>query len=48
MDRLISDPSKAKQMLGWTSRFELSEGLKQTIAFMTEHHALYKSEMYNT
>jgi NAD dependent epimerase/dehydratase len=48
VDRLISDPSKAKQLLGWTSRFDLSEGLRQTIAFMTEHHALYKSEMYNT
>ncbi len=48
VDRLISDPSKAKNLLGWTSRYELAEGLKATIDFISEHRALYKSEIYNT
>ncbi len=48
VDRLISDPSKAQQLLGWTSKYELADGLRQTIDFMTAHRALYKSGIYNT
>jgi NAD dependent epimerase/dehydratase len=47
--RLFGDNSLLKQLTGWSSRTNLEEGLKETIAWFTNPHNLekYKSHLYN-
>lgn len=45
--RLISDASKARQILGWQPAFTLEEGLRQTVEFIASHLDLYKPDQYN-
>ena len=44
--RLCADNSKARELLGWEPKTSLDEGLKSTIAWISENIELYKSEMY--
>jgi NAD dependent epimerase/dehydratase len=41
---LESDPSLAKELLGWTPQVSLEEGLSRTAAFVREHAALYQPD----
>jgi len=44
--KLIGDNTKAHKTLGWTPRYTLQEGLKETIAFIANHQHLYKTNQY--
>jgi NAD dependent epimerase/dehydratase len=44
--RLVSDNSKAKQMLGWEPRVKLDDGLLETISFIRRHEHLYRPSTY--
>lgn len=48
VDRLISDNSLAKSLLGWTPVHSLEEGLTLTAGWMRENMATYKPESYAT
>ncbi len=45
--RLISDPSRAKQALGWSAAIDLEEGLRRTIDWMKKNSDRYKAGIYN-
>jgi NAD dependent epimerase/dehydratase len=45
--KLICDNSKAKQLLNWEPIFSLTEGLKETIQFVSDHLNIYKPSTYN-
>lgn len=45
--RLVSDPTRAKEVLGWEPGIELGDGLRRTIAWMRDHIDSYKAEIYN-
>ena len=44
--RLVSDNSKAKQLLGWEPRVKLDDGLLETISFIRRHGHLYRPSTY--
>ncbi|MGO4707149.1 SDR family NAD(P)-dependent oxidoreductase [Microvirga sp. 2MCAF38] len=44
--KLISDNSKADQLMGWRPRVELDAGLTQSIEFVTRHINLYRTNTY--
>ena len=44
---LICDNSKAKSMIGWSPRYSLDEGLKETIDWVRQNKNIYKSGVYN-
>ena len=46
VDRLLSDSSKAKELLGWTPEFTLEQGLERTVDWMREHAGLYRPDEY--
>lgn len=45
--RLLSDPSRAKQALGWAANVNLDDGLRRTIDWMKQNVGRYKAEIYN-
>jgi dTDP-glucose 4,6-dehydratase len=45
--RLLSDPTRAKQSLGWEANVGLEEGLRRTVSWMRDHVGRYKPEIYN-
>lgn len=45
--RLVCDNSKLVDSTGWTPKFTLIDGLKQTIEWFREHGSEYKSDIYN-
>ena len=45
--QLICDNAKAHQLLGWSPQYSLDEGLKETIAWITQHRHIYKPQRYN-
>jgi NAD dependent epimerase/dehydratase len=47
VDRLIADPQKSKDVLGWKPRIELSEGLQRTRAWVESHRDRFKVDVYN-
>jgi len=44
--RLLSDNSKARQLLGWQPQTSLSDGLEQTIAWIADHLDFYRVGTY--
>ena len=44
--RLLSDNSKARDLLGWSPTVTLDEGLQETIEFVQRHLPLYKTATY--
>ncbi len=45
--RLLCDRRKAGKLLGWRPRWTLEKGLAETVAYVREHLADYKSGRYN-
>jgi NAD dependent epimerase/dehydratase len=45
--RLWADTARAKELLGWTPRFSLEEGIVQTINWFKENNNIYKTKLYN-
>ena len=43
---LICDNSKAQQLLGWSPKYSLDEGLVETIEWMRKYIHLYKTDKY--
>jgi len=46
VERLCADNSKAKQILNWSPRFKLEDGLSLTIDWLREHNEQYRSDAY--
>lgn len=46
VERLVADPTMARELLGWEPKVSLEDGLKQTIAWMREHLELYRPGLY--
>lgn len=46
VDRLLADASVARELLGWSPRHTLEEGLGATIAWMREHGDRYRPTQY--
>jgi NAD dependent epimerase/dehydratase len=47
VERLWCDNKKARELLGWTSKTSLDDGLKTTIEWILDNIRLYKPELYN-
>lgn len=45
--RLLADSKRAKELLGWSPKYNLEEGLRDTIAWFEKNLDIYKSEIYN-
>jgi dTDP-glucose 4,6-dehydratase len=45
--RLVSDPARAKRVLGWSAGIGLDEGLRRTIEWMRQNLQRYKTGIYN-
>jgi dTDP-glucose 4,6-dehydratase len=46
VERLVADATLARDLLGWTPRFSLEEGLEQTIAWIQNHLDFYRPGLY--
>ncbi len=46
VQRLLSDNSKAHQIMGWVPQVSFDEGLGNTIEWVQEHLRLYRSGEY--
>jgi NAD dependent epimerase/dehydratase len=46
VERLISTPQKAKELMGWEPTVDLRDGLIKTIAWVKEHPELFKTDEY--
>jgi nucleoside-diphosphate-sugar epimerase len=44
--RLQSSYEKAKDLLGWEPKVKLDDGLRKTIAWISEHLDLYRPDQY--
>jgi len=47
VERLWADNKKAKDLLGWSPKYTLEQGLKETVEWFKKNLHLYKSEVYN-
>lgn len=47
VERLLCANDKARELLGWTPRIQLEEGLQRTIAWMTGNLDRFKTDIYN-
>lgn len=47
VERLLACNRKAGELLGWTPKVGLEEGLKRTIAWFEQHQERYKPDLYN-
>ena len=47
VERLRADTKKARELLGWSPKYTLEEGLKETIAWVKNHPHVYKPDIYN-
>ena len=47
VSQLLADNARARELLGWEPRVSLEQGLEQTIAWLKENRALYRSAVYS-
>ena len=47
VERLWCDSNKARDLLGWSPKVSLEEGLRRTIEWLSENIHLYKQGLYN-
>jgi NAD dependent epimerase/dehydratase len=47
VERLLADTTKAKELIGWSPKYNIREGLKETIDWIESNLDFYKSEIYN-
>jgi NAD dependent epimerase/dehydratase len=47
VSQLLADNARARELLGWQPRVSLEQGLEQTIAWLKENRALYRSAVYS-
>lgn len=47
VERLLCDNRRANELAGWTPRYSLEEGLRETIQWFKENFYLYKPGLYN-
>jgi nucleoside-diphosphate-sugar epimerase len=47
VERLWCDNTKARQLLKWEPKIGFDEGLKMTVAWISDNISLYKPELYN-
>lgn len=47
VERLYADIAKVKKITGWSPKYSLEEGLKETIRWIELHRDNYKEEIYN-
>ncbi|PNR91807.1 NAD-dependent dehydratase [Petrotoga sp. HWH.PT.55.6.1] len=47
VERLLSNPEKAKNISGWKPKYSLEEGLKETIQWIQDNLQYYKTDIYN-
>lgn len=47
VNRLLGSNEKIKALTGWESRYSLSQGIQETIAWMRQNINLYKADIYN-
>ena len=43
---LLSNPAKARKMLGWHATTSLEEGIEKTVAWLKEHLGLYSHDRF--
>ncbi|RJP75596.1 MAG: SDR family NAD(P)-dependent oxidoreductase [Desulfobacteraceae bacterium] len=48
VERLLADSSLARNLIGWTPKVDLEEGLKRTINWIQEHPERYRPDIYAT
>ena len=46
VERLLADSQRARQILGWTPRVSLEEGLDKTIDWLHAHQNNYRAGVY--
>lgn len=46
VERLLADNRKARQLMDWSPRVELEEGLRRTISWISQHLAMYRPDQY--
>jgi NAD dependent epimerase/dehydratase len=47
VERLLCDFSKAKELTGWTPKYTLEDGLKETIEWIRNNLKYFKTDIYN-
>ena len=47
VERLLADTSKLRAATGWDPEYDLDRGLRETIAWLEQHHHGYKAGIYN-
>jgi nucleoside-diphosphate-sugar epimerase len=47
VERLLADNTKARELFGWTPRYDLARGLAETATWLERHLDRYKGEIYN-
>ena len=46
VERLLADNRKAKELLGWGPQISLGDGLRATIAWISQHLSRYRPDVY--
>jgi len=44
--KLISDNRQAREIMGWSPKVSLDDGLRQTVDFVRRHRSLYRTDAY--
>jgi nucleoside-diphosphate-sugar epimerase len=44
--KLVSDNTQAREIMGWSPKVSLDDGLRQTVEFVRRHRALYQTDAY--
>lgn len=47
VERLLSNPDKAKELTGWEPKYTLDEGIKETIEWIKNNLHHFKTDIYN-